>query len=103
MYLCDYYYVMTTYNLDIPVMIRLHVPASRGFFRCLHTCDIHAQGPRFQHTYVTILPMNTHIPSSYKNIGLYMHLPFPYVRSQPRLYSYLLHPPEHVLMCECLP
>ena len=38
-YICDDYCAMTTYKLNIPIMMRLCVPASRGVARCLHTCD----------------------------------------------------------------
>jgi len=40
MYICfDYHSVMTRYILYTPIMIRLCVPAPRGWARCCHNCD----------------------------------------------------------------
>jgi len=57
------------------------------------------QGILFQYSYVSTLPMNTHIPSSYKNIiNSVCTSPSHMCVFQPRLYPYLLHPPKHVHM-----
>ena len=49
MNICFVYSVMTPYNLYTPIIIRLCVPAPRGFARCFHTCD-----PMFKDLYFNL-------------------------------------------------
>ena len=98
MYTCDDYCDLTTYNMKIPVTIRLCIPAGRGFARGFHTCDPMFKSLYFNiHTCLWFLWIHTyhvHI----KKVELCMHLP---LICQPSLYPCLFHPPKHVLMCEC--
>ena len=50
--ICIYVTIIVSWpliNMNIPIVIRLCVPASRGFARCLHTCD-----PMFKGLYFSI-------------------------------------------------
>jgi len=77
MYTCNTYCIMITYNLNIPIIIRLCVPASKGFAQSLHTCDSMLKGFYFNIPtclyFLWILPSHVHI----KNVELCMHLPLP--------------------------
>jgi len=75
------YCVMTNYKLNVPIIILLCVPASRGFARCLHTCDLMLKGLYFKiHTCVCFLWLHTyHV--HWKENEFWVHFPFPYVRS----------------------
>jgi len=81
MYLCDDYCTMTTYDMKIPITIRLCVPADTGLARCLHTCDPMIKGLYFNvHTCLCLLSIHTYHVHG-KNVHFCTHLPFPYVRS----------------------
>jgi len=64
MYICFDYYVMTPYILYTPIIIRLCVPAPRGWAQCWHNWDSMFKGPRFNIHPCLCFPMNTHIPYS---------------------------------------
>jgi len=102
MYIYNNYCIMINCNLNIPIMIRLCVPASKGFAQSLHTCDSMLKGFYFNIPtclyFLWILPSHVHI----KNVDLCIHLPFPYGCSQPIVYPHLFRPPKHVLTRESL-
>jgi len=79
MYIFDDFCVMTAYKLNVLSIIRFYVPVSRGFTRCLHTCDPMFKGLYFNiHKclcFLWILTDHVHI----KNVQLCAHLPSPYV------------------------
>jgi len=81
MYTCCDYSVMTPYNLYAPIVIRLCVPAPRGFASCWHTCDSMFKGLYFNiHLCLCLLWIHTyhlHI----KNVQFCVHLPLPFLRS----------------------
>jgi len=56
MYVCFNNSVLATYNLYIPVIIRLHVRVARRFAQCIHTCDPMFKGLHFNiHAYLYFL------------------------------------------------
>jgi len=81
MYIRFDYYVMTLYILYTPIIIRLYVPAPRGWARCWHNWDFMFKGLRFNiHPCLCFLWIHTyHI--QIKNVQFCVHLALPYVRS----------------------
>ena len=75
MYICFGYFVVTTYILCTPIIIRLCVPAPRGWARCWHNCDSMFKGLCFNIlTCLCFLQIHTyhvHI----KNVQFCEHLP----------------------------
>ena len=83
MSICFDYSVTTPYNpsLYAPIIIRLFVPAHRGFARCLHTFHPMLKGLYFNiHPWLCILWISTYHVHM-KNVKFCVHLPLPYVRS----------------------
>ena len=58
-YMCQLlfnYHVQTTYNMNIPITIRVCVPVDEGFASCLHICDLIFKGLYFNiHTFLSFL------------------------------------------------
>jgi len=80
MYTCDDDCEMTTYNMNIIIIIRLCVPTDRGFARCLHTCDPIFKGLHFNiHTCLCFLWIHTYHVHR-KKVHFCLHLSFQYVR-----------------------
>jgi len=81
LHICVDYCEMTTYNMNIPITLRLCLPADRGFARCLHTFDPMFKGLHSNiRTCLCFLWMNTYHVHR-KCVHSCMHLPFPYVCS----------------------
>jgi len=81
MYICFDYYVLTPYILYTPMMIRLCIPAPRGWARCWHTCDFMFKGLYFSnHPCLRFLWIHTYHVQT-KNVQFCVHLPLHYVRS----------------------
>ena len=89
-YIFDNYCVMSTNNLNVPIMIRVCVPAFGGFARCLHTCD-----PMFMGVLIFIRIYAsyeyTHTMFIYKMLNFVCTSPSHMCVLQQHLYPYLFH------------
>ena len=102
MSICFDYSAMTPYILYTPIIIRLCVPAHRGWARCWHNltpCSrvcvsifIHVYAS-YEYTHTIIISKMFNSVCTYPSLMCVL---------QPCLYLYLLHPPENELTCECL-
>jgi len=102
MHACDDYCAMTTYNMNIPITTRLCAPAdeaSLDVYTLMIPCS-RVSISIFIRVYASY--ECTHTMCIEKMFTPVCTSPFHMCVPQHRLYPYLFHPPEHVLMCACL-